>query len=431
METKVNIISDAENELEVSLTYDEILPEIEAAYKEERKSISMPGFRKGKVPTSMLKKVYGEAIEYKASENIANKKFWDLVQEMDLKPISTPQLVDIDYEPSKKLAFKVKYEIMPQVELKDYKGQDIEKPVFKVRDEDIEKEVNHMLKAKATYEEAEVVEDNARLTLNLQRVDKDKNPIEGQRSENIKVELDDPKVNPQIVLNSKDKKVGDVFDFVFVDEHYHGEELHKEEFNYSAEIVKIEKVVLPEVTEELVKEISRNRASSLEELKAQTKKNFEEYYTSQTENIFTNQLIDKVIKNNEFTVPKGYVELLLNRMVENERENAKKYKMPNFDDKAVRQNLAARAEWNAKWQIVLENIARIEELKVEDADLEEMAKAESERTGLDVEKLIKYFKDSNKTETLIEEKVVKFLKDNNNIIEVDPDKKSDEKKDKK
>ena len=60
-----------------------------------------------------------------------------------------------------------------------------------------------------------------------------------------------------------------------------------------------------------------------------------------------------------------------------------------------------------------------------------MAKAESERTGLDVEKLIKYFKDSNKTETLIEEKVVKFLKDNNNIIEVDPDKKSDEKKDKK
>ena len=431
METKVNIISDAENELEVSLTYDEILPEIEAAYKEERKSISMPGFRKGKVPTSMLKKVYGEAIEYKASENIANKKFWDLVQEMDLKPISTPQLVDIDYEPSKKLAFKVKYEIMPQVELKDYKGQDIEKPVFKVRDEDIEKEVNHMLKAKATYEEAEVVEDNARLTLNLQRVDKDKNPIEGQRSENIKVELDDPKVNPQIVLNSKDKKVGDVFDFVFVDEHYHGEELHKEEFNYSAEIVKIEKVVLPEVTEELVKEISRNRASSLEELKAQTKKNFEEYYTSQTENIFTNQLIDKVIKNNEFTVPKGYVELLLNRMVENERENAKKYKMPNFDDKAVRQNLASRAEWNAKWQIVLENIARIEELKVEDADLEEMAKAESERTGLDVEKLIKYFKDSNKTETLIEEKVVKFLKDNNNIIEVDPDKKSDEKKDKK
>ena len=425
METKVNIISDAENELEVSLTYDEILPEIEAAYKEERKSISMPGFRKGKVPTSMLKKVYGEAIEYKASENIANKKFWDLVQEMDLKPISTPQLVDIDYEPSKKLAFKVKYEIMPQVELKDYKGQDIEKPVFKVRDEDIEKEVNHMLKAKATYEEAEVVEDNARLTLNLQRVDKDKNPIEGQRSENIKVELDDPKVNPQIVLNSKDKKVGDVFDFVFVDEHYHGEELHKEEFNYSAEIVKIEKVVLPEVTEELVKEISRNRASSLEELRAQTKKNFEEYYTSQTENIFTNQLIDKVIKNNEFTVPKGYVELLLNRMVENERENAKKYKMPNFDDKAVRQNLAARAEWNAKWQIVLENIARIEELKVEDADLEEMAKAESERTGLDVEKLIKYFKDSNKTETLIEEKVVKFLKDNNNIIEVDPDKKSD------
>ena len=204
----------------------------------------------------------------------------------------------------------------------------------------------------------------------------------------------------------------------------------QEEFNYSAEIVKIEKIVLPQVTEELVKEISRNKAATLDELKEQTKKNFEDYYNSQTENIFTNQLLDKVIKNNEFAVPKGYVEMLLNRMVENEKENAKRYKVPNFNEREVRQNLQARAEWNAKWQIILENLARIEEIKVEDADIEEMAKAESERIGIDVEKLMKYFKESNKTETLLEEKVVKFLKENNNIIEVDPEEKLKEKKDK-
>ncbi|MAT56843.1 MAG: trigger factor [Ignavibacteriae bacterium] len=431
METKINVISEAENELEVSLSYDEILPEIEEAYKEERKNISMPGFRKGKVPTSMLKKMYGEAIEYKASEKIANSKFWNIVDEMGLKPISTPQLVDIDYDFGKKLSFKIKYEVMPQIELKDYKGQDIEKPIFKIKDEDIDKEINHMLKAKAAFEDTEIVEGNSeRLTLNLQRLDKDGNPVEGQRSENIKVELDDPKVNPQIPQNAKGKKVGDTFDFTFVDEHYHGEELHKEEFNYSAEIVKIEKIVLPQVTEELVKEISRNKAATLDELKEQTKKNFEDYYNSQTENIFTNQLLDKVIKNNEFAVPKGYVEMLLNRMVENEKENAKRYKVPNFNEREVRQNLQARAEWNAKWQIILENLARIEEIKVEDADIEEMAKAESERIGIDVEKLMKYFKESNKTETLLEEKVVKFLKENNNIIEVDPEEKLKEKKDK-
>lgn len=431
METKINVISEAENELEVSLSYDEILPEIEEAYKEERKNISMPGFRKGKVPTSMLKKMYGEAIEYKASEKIANSKFWNIVDEMGLKPISTPQLVDIDYDFGKKLSFKIKYEVMPQIELKDYKGQDIEKPIFKIKDEDIDKEINHMLKAKAAFEDTEIVEGNSeRLTLNLQRLDKDGNPVEGQRSENIKVELDDPKVNPQIPQNAKGKKVGDTFDFTFVDEHYHGEELHKEEFNYSAEIVKIEKIVLPEVTEELVKEISRNKAATLDELKEQTKKNFEDYYNSQTENIFTNQLLDKVIKNNEFAVPKGYVEMLLNRMVENEKENAKRYKVPNFNEREVRQNLQSRAEWNAKWQIILENLARIEEIKVENADIEEMAKTESVRIGIDVEKLMKYFKESNKTETLLEEKVVKFLKENNNIIEVDPEEKLKEKKDK-
>ena len=90
METKVNVLSDSEHELEVKLNYSEIQSEIEEAYKKERKSISMPGFRKGKVPISMLKKVYGDAIEYKASEDIANKKYWDVVKEKDLKPISMP-----------------------------------------------------------------------------------------------------------------------------------------------------------------------------------------------------------------------------------------------------------------------------------------------------------------------------------------------------
>ena len=73
LETKINIISTSEHELEVNLGYDEIQPEINLAYQKESKKIEMPGFRKGKVPLSMVKKVYGDAIEYKASEEIANK----------------------------------------------------------------------------------------------------------------------------------------------------------------------------------------------------------------------------------------------------------------------------------------------------------------------------------------------------------------------
>ncbi len=155
MESKVNILSNTEHELEVKLTYSEIKEDIEAAYLKERKSITMPGFRKGKVPMPMLKKMYGEAIEYKASEDIANKKFWDAVKDQKLKPLSMPQMSALDFKMNESLDFKVKYEVKPTLELKGYTGLEIEKPIFKVKDEDIETEVNNLLKSKATFELAD------------------------------------------------------------------------------------------------------------------------------------------------------------------------------------------------------------------------------------------------------------------------------------
>jgi trigger factor len=207
LEKTVKKISDYENEIEVNLGYDEIKPEIDEAYKKERKNLTHPGFRKGKVPPSILKNVYGDAIEYKASEDIANKKFWDIVNDEDKKPISTPQLTDLNFEPGSKLSFKVKYEVMPTLDLKDYKGIEVDKPVFKVKDEDVEKEIEHLMKTNASFEDAEIIEDETfKITTNLQRVDEKDNPMEGSRSENIEIDLGAPTVNPEIVETAKGKK---------------------------------------------------------------------------------------------------------------------------------------------------------------------------------------------------------------------------------
>ena len=431
MEIKVNELTNSQQEVEVSLEYNEIIPEIEDAYSEERKSIAIDGFRKGKAPMSMIKKLYGEAIEYKASEKIANKKFWDVVDEKNLKPISTPQMTDIDFVPGTKLSFKVKYEIKPKLELKNYKNLEIEKPIFKIKDEDIEKEMDYLIRPHFQFEESDQVTDKFfRITVNLQRIDEQGVPMVGSRSENMQIDLTDEKVNIQIVDNAQNKKIGDSFNFTFVDEHHHGEELHREEFTYTAEITKIEKIVKPEFTEELIKKLSANKASTLDELKALLHKNFEEYYKKQTEEIVTNNLLSTVVKNNEFTPPPGYVSSIHRRLVDLERENSKRYKTPHFDEHAVAEYYKPRAEWNAKWQIILENLAEVENIKVEDSQLEELAKEESDKTGISVAKLVKYYKDTNRTEMLLEEKVVKFLTANAKIKEVDAEEKSKEKKEK-
>ena len=432
MESKVNVLSNAEHELEVKLEYSEIKNEVEEAYKKERKSISMPGFRKGKAPMAMLKKAYGEAIEYRASEDIANKKFWDIVKEQDLKPISMPSMTDLDFQINDFLSFKVKYEVKPVLDLKNYTGLEIEKPVFKVKEEDITAEVNNMLKSKATFELVESVEDNNhRITVDLQRIDKDGKAMEGSKSENMVIDLSDSKVNENIVKNAQKKKNGEEFEFSFTDTHMHGEEEHVEDYSYVAVIKKIEKIVFPEADEELIQQLSGKKAKTLDELTDFTKSNYEKYYSDQSDKIFENSLLTEIVKNNEFEPSKGYVETVLNRLVESEKQNAKQYKQPVTNDNVLKENLKSKAEWNAKWQIIMENIAEKEKIEVTDSDLEELAKEEAIKVGIPADKLIKYYKDSNRKDSMIEEKVFKFLKENNKVLEVDPDEKAKELKAKK
>lgn len=419
MEKKVNEIEKHEHELDVTLTYDEIKPEIEAAYKKERKKISIDGFRKGKAPLHIIKKFYGESIEYQAVESISNKKFWDIVEEDDLKPISTPKLVDIDFVPNEKLSFKVQYEVKPVLELKDYKGLEIEKPLLNVRDEDVEAELDKILKSHATYEETDVISAKDRFVANLQRVNDDGTPFEGSKTENLTVDLSEPTVNLDLQEKSIGKKVGDTFDFSFVDEHKHGEETHKEEYKYKIDVVKIEKVVYPEFDEEFIQKISNKQAKTIEEFKGQIKDNYQKYYESQSQQIFESSLLNEVVKNNDFTAPAGYVSVMLERLIEVEKENAKRYKQPIPDDDKLKTDLAQRAEWTAKWQIVLENLARIEQIEVEDSELEKLAEEEASKTGISVQKLVKYYKDTNRKESLLEDKVINFLKDNTKVKEID------------
>ena len=423
MEKKVNEIAKSEHELEVTLTYDEIKPEIEEAYKKERRKISIDGFRKGKAPIHIIKKFYGESIEYQASETISNKKFWDIVEEDGLKPISTPKLVDLDFVPGEKLSFKVAYEVKPELELKDYKGLEIEKPILNVRDEDVKAELNKTLKAHVTYEDAKKIEDkDFRFNANLQRVNADGTPFEGSTSENLTVDLSEQHVNKELLEKSIGKKVGDKFDFSFVDEHKHGEETHKEEYVYNIEVMKIEKLAYPEFTEEFAQKISNKQAKSIDEFRNQIKENFEKYYADQSNQIFESTLLNEVVKNNEITAPAGYVETMLDRLIEVEKQNAQRYKQPVKDDATLRKDLAQRAEWTAKWQIILENIARIENIEVDDAELEKLAEVEAKTTGISVKKLIKYYKDTNRKESLLEDKVIKFLTENTKVKEVDAEK---------
>ncbi|MFA6455392.1 MAG: trigger factor family protein, partial [Bacteroidota bacterium] len=119
MEVTVNNVNDCVREMTVTMSQEELAPHFEKAYKEAAPALEIKGFRKGKVPMHMVKKMFGPSIEYQAVEEITNDVFRTEMESRNINPVGTPQINKIDFKPGTPLTFIVKFEIRPEFELKD------------------------------------------------------------------------------------------------------------------------------------------------------------------------------------------------------------------------------------------------------------------------------------------------------------------------
>lgn len=427
MEYNVVDISSSEKEVEIKLNYDEIKNEIEEEVKKQTKKIQVPGFRKGKAPISMLKKMYGDAFEYEASEKIANTFFWKVAEENQFKPIGQPSMTDLKFEPEKELSFKVKYEIIPLLDIQNYKGLTFDIPDLIAGDDEIAKEIDYIRKSNKTLEDTDVLTDeNHTIDAEIVMIEKNGEKLDENITEKMQIDLTADGIAKDIIKNSKNKKVGESFTFTFKDEHKHKledgtEESHKEEFTYKVSILGIKKVVLPELNEEIIKKATRDKVSTESELREEIKKDIQTYYDQQTEEMIRVKFVSEILKKNEFDPPKSLVNNILEEYVKSEEEKAKKSKYP-FNKEETRTRLQKSAESEVKWYLIKNEIQKKESLTIDDSDFAQLAEKESQKTGLPVDKLINYYKTSNQGERILDQKLFDFLKSNSTLNKLHPDK---------
>lgn len=428
MEVKVNEISASENEVEVKMAYDEIKSDIDVEIRNQTKKIQMPGFRKGKVPLAMLKKMYGDALEYEASEKVANTNFWKIVKDRDLKPIGQPVLSDIKFNPGEEFQFKVRYEIIPVLDVKGYREIPVDVPDFQVKDDEVEHEIFHIQKANATQvDEMQVGEDNNYvIKLTLQRIDENGDPYKDSKPETFDVDLSNENVNKELVENSRGKKVGETFNFKFRDEkkvkNDKGEdETVTEDFEYQAEIKEIKKYLLPELNEEFIKKVTNGKVDNELTFRENVKNDIQKYYDQRTDDILRDKLIKEIVKNNDFTPPASLVSSFLQDLIDREEKEIKKQGYPKYNREDAAKRLKTYAESEVKWYLIKNEIEKKENIDVTDDDLQDLVKKDAVKTGLPEDKLLNYYKSSNFAERLKDQKLFDFLKANNKINKMDPE----------
>ncbi|NWF88885.1 MAG: trigger factor [Ignavibacteriaceae bacterium] len=428
MNFTVNEINQSEHEVSIEFSYDEVKNEIDEEVKKQAKKIQLPGFRKGKVPAKLLKSRFGDALEYEAAEKVATDQFWEVAKQNSLKPVGTPSLTDLHLEPGKDLKFKVKYEVIPNIDPKDYTNLNIDIPDYTVSDHEVEHEIEHILKSNSSTEDAEIVGDDEFyiIKVEMQRITESGEVFADSKPETLDIDLSNHHVQPEIRNNVKGKKVGENFEFSFDDLHHKHDvnveqTMNPEKYYYRGAILEIKKIILPELSEELVKKITKDKISTPEQFKEEIRKDFTNYYQQQTEEFLRRRLITSIISNNDFTPPKSLVQNVLEELIKQEEENGKRRGAKNIDRKLLAERLLPSAQFEVKWFLLKSLIQKKEQLTVTDEELNDLAMKDADKTGIAVEKLINYYKSANMSEKLIDKKLFDFLKEKNNIKKVPPE----------
>jgi trigger factor len=416
LEKVINNINSCLREIEVTATEEEVKPVYDKIFKDYSTKMNIPGFRKGKVPPAMILKFYGKNIDEDFREEVINEFTKQVAKEENIRPISQAKVVKDEYKKGESFYFKVEFEVYPEIELKQYKDIEVEKPVFQVTDEDVESSLQRLIESnKELIEEDKAIDDNYIVTVDIQGTDTAGFPIIGQKNPDVPVTLNDKSLDEEIRKKLLNCSVGDEIRVNLEKQ----ENPPKDPFNASFKVKKVQKIIYPEVDESFIKKVTRDKLSTIDDLRNQIRSNLENEYQNLSEDLFVGNIDSELIKRNDFDVPDTMIENYLDSLIESVKEQQPNKMLPrDFDEHDYRQKNRTYAIRKIKLYILNSKIAEAENIKVDDVDLSIHAESESLRTGIAKERLMNYYKTSDEIkDKLLQKKLYDFLKDKNIVTE--------------
>jgi len=416
LEKRINQLSTAEHQLEVKLTPEEVLPLIQAEVTKKIATITVPGFRKGKAPRHVIKNLYGDSLEFEAADRVANTVFWNIAREMDLRPLNTPGMVDLNYQPGEELAFKVNYEVFPEFEVAGYKDNEIEVPGYKFTDAMLEEELQNLKNANAELTEIEKIEDPQTAVIDIDIYD---SVAEKEMGTPNQIDVTYPLLSKEFTDRFTELKVGDLIE---PSDFYQNDKLVEgyKKTNYKIMIKGFKSKTYPELNDEFVQKISKEY-KTLDELKGGISDYYKAYYEDLQNKSYSAQLERIILEANDFKIPKTFVERVLEYFVKEETDRLKKEKkpIPKADD--LKKTYKSYAEKEAKWQMIKENIIRLENLSVTDEYIDQLVKKEIEKYQIGEDVLRDYYKGESVKNQLVYGLLDDFLREKNPRKEIDPE----------
>lgn len=369
---------------------------LEKAFQKQKNSISIPGFRKGKVPRQMVEKMYGPEVFYDEACNILIPDAYEkAMDECDEDIVSRPEIEVKTIKKGEPFVFTAKVALKPEVKLGKYKGVSIEKVNAEVTDEDVDKAIEKERDNNARTIEVtdRAVKDGDMTVLDFEGF-VDGVAFEGGKGENYPLTIGSgafiPGFEEQLIGAEIDKEVEVNVTFP---EDYQAEELAGKPAVFKCTVKEIKEKELPELDDEFASEVSE--FDTLAEYKEDVKKNLAEAKAKEAKEEKEARVIEAIVNDAAMDIPEAMIKTQQEQMID---EFAQRMQMQGLSmeqycqftgatEEKLFDSVRPTAEQRIKSRLVLEAVAKAEGIEASEADVEEEMKTMAEAYQLDVEKV--------------------------------------------
>ncbi len=407
-------------ELEIEISAEDFEAAIEKAYLKARKNIAMPGFRKGKAPRKLIEKEYGEQVFFEDAVNLLYAPVVNgAVEESGLELVTRPEVEVTEISKENGVKLKATCITKPEVEVKDYKGIEVEKVVNPVTDEDINKQLDALREKNVTVETVDdrAAENGDDVVIDFEGF-KDDVAFEGGKAEDFTLSLGSGQFIPGFEDQIVGHNAGEEFDInVTFPEEYQVKELAGAPAVFKIKLKSISKKVMPELDDDMVKDSTE--FDTVDEYKADVKKKLEEANEKHADSEVEAKIFDKVIENMTAEIPQVMFDNRVNEMIgELEQRLAPQgisldlymqYTGQTID--TVKKAYAEQAEKQVKLRLALEKIAELENIEVTEDELKAEFDKLAEAYKLDVDQIKQFIHDDDLKKDIAVGKAVDLIKD--------------------
>jgi trigger factor len=396
---------------------------LDAAFQKVVKQVSVPGFRKGKMPRGMFEKRFGvEALFQDALDFIFPEGYGKAIDETGIEPIDQPENVDFELDQmgkDKPFTFKVTVPVKPEVKLGEYKGLEVEDLDTTVTDEDVQKEIEALQsrQAELVVKEEGTAENGDTVVIDFEGF-VDGEAFAGGKGENHPLELGSGSFIPGFEEQLVGVATGESKDVVVTfPEEYHAEELAGKEATFKTTVHEIKAKELPALDDEFAKDVDEE-VETLDELKAKIRTRLENSKKHDAEHHVQDAVVQKAAENTEVEIPEVMVENQINRMLQDFEQQLQMqgmnleiyFQYTGQDENALREQMREDAENRVKVNLTLEAIAKAENLEVSDEEVDAELGRMAEMYNMPVDRIRQALGGTNGIKSELElKKAVDFL----------------------